>query len=340
MQLDQHAVEAVPHQLDKYDLVDSELALAYKKINLGRNTRPGSIVGVVHSYVHFGDNPYSDQSIQHMIEICCQQNNGINNNFVALHSHQLPNQHIQQLEKEHINFRYYYMPTLAFCQIQYHIDFNTPISMPSNFDRKYSALLNRHTGFRYKLFEHLQQNNLLDQGYVSYRNVQRHPSDKRADMDHPYRNFDETHYPLEHRVNPRQFVYYYPVHNFLFDFTVETFVDSETLLLTEKSYKPFYWYKIPLLAGGVGNMHHLESLGFDIFRDIIDHSYDLEKDRDARMRAFVKQVSTVLEIDINQIDCLQSRLQKNHDRFCDLVKLCDGVLHSIEHNITHIINYQ
>lgn len=336
-------VEAVPHQLDGYDIVDNEVAVAYKKIDIAHIAERASAINCVHSYVHFGDNPYTEQLIEDIIKLCCQTShcNTFYTNYVAFYSHQYPTERIQELEKNYDSFNYFHMPLLAFCQIQYHIDFNTPVSPPGSYDRKYSALLNRHTGDRFQLFQHLKQNNLLDQGYVSYRNVARNPSDERADISEPYRNFDETHYPMELRGNPREFVYHYPVDNFLFDFAVETFFGSgESLLLTEKSYKPFYWHKIPLVIGNTGNQHYLESLGFDIFRDIIDYSYDLEKNPRRRMSPYLEQVSAVLKLDVSTINNLQSRLQKNHDRFCNLVEMCDRVLYSIDKNTTYIIkNY-
>jgi hypothetical protein len=338
MQLAQHDVEAVPHQLDGYNIVDNEHAVAYKKIDVVYAAGQSTAIEVVHSYIHFGDNPYTEQLIEDIIKFSSHDKDGFHDNFVAFHSHQYPTVQMTELEKEYSNFRYYYMPLLAFCQIQYHIDFNTPVLPPNSYDRKYSALLNRHTGPRWKLFQHLKQNNLLDQGYVSYRNVARNTGDEQADISEPYRNFDETHYPIELRVNPREFVYHYPVDSFLFDFAIETFLTSESLLLTEKSYKPFYWHKIPLVLGNVGNQHYLESLGFDIFRDIIDHSYDLEKDRDVRIRTYLDQVSAVLALDISTINNLEFRLQKNYDRFCHLVALCDRVLYSIDKNIKHITN--
>ena len=45
--------------------------------------------------------------------------------------------------------------------------------------------------------------------------------------------------------------------------------------ITEKSIKPFYSiYRFPIIFGYKGIIKYFENLGFDMFRDIINHNYD------------------------------------------------------------------
>lgn len=53
-------------------------------------------------------------------------------------------------------------------------------------------------------------------------------------------------------------------------------VNSDRLFFTEKSAKPFLMSQIPLFIASPGYVNRLRFLGFDVFDDIVDHSYDLE----------------------------------------------------------------
>ena len=63
-------------------------------------------------------------------------------------------------------------------------------------------------------------------------------------------------------------------------FSDKTFIDvvtetkSEEQFITEKSVKPFYNLQIPIIFGHKGIIKYFEDLGFDMFRDIVNHNYD------------------------------------------------------------------
>ena len=46
------------------------------------------------------------------------------------------------------------------------------------------------------------------------------------------------------------------------------------ILLSEKSFKVFAWHQIPIFVSTPGHVNTIRSLGFDVFDDIFDHSYD------------------------------------------------------------------
>ena len=53
-------------------------------------------------------------------------------------------------------------------------------------------------------------------------------------------------------------------------------VNSDRLFFTEKSAKPFLMSQLPLFIAAPGYVHQLRNIGFDVFDDIINHSYDCE----------------------------------------------------------------
>jgi len=61
--------------------------------------------------------------------------------------------------------------------------------------------------------------------------------------------------------------------------------------ITEKSLKPFYFFQFPLFLSTYNHVKYLkERFGFDVFDDIIDHSYDNEKDNKKRLKMFFNEI--------------------------------------------------
>lgn len=48
----------------------------------------------------------------------------------------------------------------------------------------------------------------------------------------------------------------------------------DRILLTEKTFKAFAWHQLPIFVATPGHVRMVRELGFDLFDDIIDHSYD------------------------------------------------------------------
>jgi len=68
--------------------------------------------------------------------------------------------------------------------------------------------------------------------------------------------------------------------NTLINLVTETFYDTNAfnqvseMFITEKTYKPFVAYQLPIIIGPQGIVKKLREIGFDMFDDIIDNSYD------------------------------------------------------------------
>jgi hypothetical protein len=71
----------------------------------------------------------------------------------------------------------------------------------------------------------------------------------------------------------------------------ETVFYYNKLQLTEKIFKPIVSKQPFMLLAAPGNLAYLRSYGFKTFDGIIDESYDLIQDNDARTEAVVKQLS-------------------------------------------------
>jgi len=81
----------------------------------------------------------------------------------------------------------------------------------------------------------------------------------------------------------------------------ETSISNNQVFLTEKSFKPFTSGQFALWVASPGTVTHLRNLGFDVFDDIIDHSYDLVDDWHKRIDLVHSQVDRLITLDLEKI---------------------------------------
>jgi hypothetical protein len=92
----------------------------------------------------------------------------------------------------------------------------------------------------------------------------------------------------------------------------ETFFDSPEIHASEKSFRAFYFMQLPIFVATYGHVEYLRKrFGFDMFDDLIDHSYDLEKDAQKRMKMVFEEIKRLN----NNKKSVISFYKKNKDRF-------------------------
>jgi len=99
----------------------------------------------------------------------------------------------------------------------------------------------------------------------------------------------------------------------LFNIVVETSnqIDTEgwtSIFITEKTFKAFDLYQIPVWFAVPGLVNQVRRLGFDLFDDLVDHSYDSEPDPKIRSSRVIAQIQQ-LDADHSLADCQQLRTQ-------------------------------
>ncbi len=81
-----------------------------------------------------------------------------------------------------------------------------------------------------------------------------------------------------------------------FNIVTESEYSSNTIHISEKSFKPFVTYQFPLILASPKHIHAIRKrYGFDFFDDVIDHSYDLELNHSERLVKFVKEIKRIQE---------------------------------------------
>lgn len=123
---------------------------------------------------------------------------------------------------------------------------------------------------------------------------------------------------------------------------LESVITDESTFITEKAAKPFLGLQFPIFYAHIGYIQYFREWGFDMFDDIIDHSYDsipigkLENDygfRDGvnwssygrsqctkKSKMIIKELEKLSKLDIHQtyIEC-KDRLLNNQQRLFELV---------------------
>lgn len=95
--------------------------------------------------------------------------------------------------------------------------------------------------------------------------------------------------------------------------TESSYLDSELVVhITEKSFRPFYFYQLPIFVASHHHVKHLKEIyGFDMFEDILDHSYDnVVNDRERLFQIF-KEIKRLNE----DKEKIKEFYRKNYDRF-------------------------
>jgi hypothetical protein len=71
----------------------------------------------------------------------------------------------------------------------------------------------------------------------------------------------------------------------------------ETNTFTEKTLIPFIIEQIPIFVSLPNHVQFLRDIGYDVFDDLIDHSYDREPDGIKRMKMIVSEIQRIIDID-------------------------------------------
>jgi hypothetical protein len=108
----------------------------------------------------------------------------------------------------------------------------------------------------------------------------------------------------------------------LFNIVLETSSQSDpnswtSIFITEKTFKSFDLYQIPIWFAVPGTVAQVRQLGFDLFDDIVDHGYDNILDETERRNAVISQIQD-LNNRFSLTDCqilrknVWARLQSNY----------------------------
>lgn len=107
----------------------------------------------------------------------------------------------------------------------------------------------------------------------------------------------------------------------VFNFVVETMVDNRNLLITEKTFKNFLIGQPFISIGSVLHNRTLSELGFYLYDEIFDYSFDSEIDDNNRLLKFVNELQKIKDYRPEDLfDKIKTKVLNNKE---NSIKLCD-----------------
>jgi hypothetical protein len=115
----------------------------------------------------------------------------------------------------------------------------------------------------------------------------------------------------------------------VFNIITETTCDTNSLNLTEKSFKGIANCHPYLVIGDVNTHKHIKDLGFELYEDLIDYSFDSIDDSEIRLNSALKEVKRIYNIGGNgilewykkNIDKIEHNKSKFFEyKFSDMIK--------------------
>lgn len=86
-------------------------------------------------------------------------------------------------------------------------------------------------------------------------------------------------------------------------------IAQHTAGITEKTFKAFVLGQIPVLVAPYGTVTATRTIGFDMYDDIVDHSYDLEKDPVKRLTLVTNEIERLCNLySVNDLIILKKNL--------------------------------
>lgn len=210
----------------------------------------------------------------------------------------------------------------------YGIHYIPPKIWDRNIDKEFNCFINRNDPIRQTWFYLLYSKNLLDKAYVSYNAVARtnlvdKDRDDYFDKNHrtflssfddiyddikkiiPYKSFEETGDLRDTILRTK------------FSIVLETYFErTDSITFSEKTYRVLQTPRPWILFGSTGSVQYLRELGFYVYDDFVDHSYDLHNteincvDRQESMFGSMQQLLNLKPTN-SMIDYWESKTQQN-----------------------------
>jgi len=130
----------------------------------------------------------------------------------------------------------------------------------------------------------------------------------------------------ENKINIDQYEEIIETQNFTnsyINITTETYFSDYEIHISEKSFKSFYFFQLPLFISEYNHLRYMRLMyNFDFFDDLINHSYDLEKNNVKRMHMIFDEIKRLYDNKEQVIEFYK----KNKERFYNNQKIVKSIL--------------
>lgn len=193
-----------------------------------------------------------------------------------------------------------------------------------NFEYPFITLNHRPWEHRCRMMDNLAKDGLLSMGAYSW-NV--------LEPDYNFKHWKQKVSNLDNFKNAKGSLYDMPKEygNSFIDLVNESSI--EDIFITEKTAKPLY-YKKPFIIHGARGIHKvLQKLGFKLYDELFDYSFDNEMHRKTRAGKIVKEIRNNITTPTKYAEMYKSlewKLEFNHQRLLEISKDTDYIPETIK----------
>lgn len=186
----------------------------------------------------------------------------------------------------------------------------------NTFRYPFICLNNRGHLHRCYVIDFITEYGLLNKGKVSWTD----PKNESSTLQFKFNYFDGNLIDLDD-MKTKQDSYIIPneYYETFFDFVTEA--TYKAIVISEKTIKPLVFKKPFAVMGAVGFHKHLQNLGFKLYDEIIDYSFDDIEDLELRAKLYVENIKRISELkDFDSVyNTLIPKLEHNYDLCFKLV---------------------
>lgn len=230
------------------------------------------------------------------------------------------------LDKENYRYKYLNEPAVvshptyfAHAVIAHSIDLETYPYEVSSPKKLFTSLNGRPHPWRCMFIDRMYKHGLFDHGYVSW-----HELDKFDDYNYEFQWWTPTKLEFDkswQREDGMCDIYTPPAEFKDSVFSLISESNTECLFYTEKTFVPIF-HKRPFLIYGAPHANtYLRKLGFEIFDEVIDYSFDSIDNDKERCERYFEQVVKLTEYPLDDLyNLLYNKVQHNYMRMLEIVE--------------------
>jgi len=203
--------------------------------------------------------------------------------------------------------------------LEYHNSSKPTVNFRPSADVHFLSLNNHPRPHREKLVEFLESSGIKDKSLYSY-NPQGVQNQRSVVLDEQF--------TTGNKLDKLDSVPAYVWEGTLISIVTETIFAEPIVFPTEKTWKVFDKFHFPVFVSCAGFVSRIRELGFDVFDDYIDHSYDTIQDNTERLTAVFKVIEDLSKRDISELNHIKSLCQK---------RLIDNKMHLRKHTTSEIM---
>jgi hypothetical protein len=185
----------------------------------------------------------------------------------------------------------------------------------NTFKYSFICLNNRDHLHRCALIDHLEKYNLIKEDSV----VTWHSYIK-ENTNYKFKYFDKRNMIIDDNFNKTLDSYQIPKQYFESFFDIVSECAYKTIMISEKTVKPLFYKKPFIVFGAPGFHRYLQQLGFELYDEIIDYSFDSENDLEKRANLFAREIKKITKIKNRKqvYKQLKKKINKNYKQLFKL----------------------